>query len=493
MAAPPESAEPVFCSAQQKAFLNRLCSSGTSEAHLPTYSMEWQLSSYSTSYDRIAYTWQAVASHHPVLRTSIVLKDHSFKFEVRNRAKRIQIKATKEELAQQTAMDTAGLGVCVEDTAVYLRLRIQQALVDRPSLARVRHDFRLFYDGFACEPRNPFRDYLSHLRRRDPQRALAFWRETMSEVVTSLTYGIPTGLRGEQRTYRHAVSAELIEEIDLLCGAYNVSATQLLRAIWALVQYRHTAATDGNVVFAVSGMDTTVPHGDTYVGFTEQQYPLKLQIQNRATVLDWILEVSRVDQEAASHAFIGYETIAKEILPLEVQVQLVLSDGIGIIEEGIKESLFPLVISFDPSRHSITAAYHSASGKQEDLAFVIGHLVSAMEDAVRDPRTTIDQVQIISKDEGALLASHSEPLTRKVSGLVHSLVERQTETTPECEAICFEGQSSLTYAELNRVANQVASNCRPSVAIMYPCVWTDLQTSSSRFWLSSKRVPPTWC
>ncbi|KAL9038124.1 MAG: hypothetical protein Q9180_003326, partial [Flavoplaca navasiana] len=290
MATSVESAEQVVCSAQQKALLSRLCSPATSKAHLPIYAMEWQLPSYPASYDKIAYTWQAVASHHPILRTYIVLKDHSFNLEVRNRATRIQIKANKEELAQKAVVDTAELGVCVEDTVVSLCLRIQQALVDRPSLARIRHDYRLFYDGLACEPRNPFRNYLSHIHRRDPQRALAFWRETMSEAVTSLTYGIPTDLRGEQRTYQQAVGAELIKEMRLLCGAYNVSATHFLQAIWALVQYRHTTGTDGNVIFAVSGMDTTVPESDTYVGFTEQQYPLKLQIENRASVLDWILE-----------------------------------------------------------------------------------------------------------------------------------------------------------------------------------------------------------
>ncbi|KAL8882572.1 MAG: hypothetical protein Q9198_000447 [Flavoplaca austrocitrina] len=456
MAASVESAEQVACSAQQKALLSRLCSSATSKAHLPIYAMEWQLSSNPTSYDKIAYTWQAVASHHPILRTSIVLKDHSFNLEVRNRATRIQIKANKEQLAQKAAMDTAELGVCVEDTVVTLCLRIQQALVDRPSLARIRHDYRLFYDGLACEPRNPFRNYLSHVHRRDPQRALAFWRDTMSEAVTSLTYGIPTDMRGEQRTYHRAIGAELIEEMKLLCGAYNVSMTHFLQAIWALVQYRHTAATDGNVIFAVSGTDTSVPESDTYVGFTEQQYPLKLHIENRASVLDWILEVSRVDHEAACHAFIGYESIAREILPLEVQVHLLVSDGMDIVEEGVKEAFFPLAINFDPNHHSVTANYYSASSKEDDLAFVIGHLVSAMKDAVRDPRMTIDQLQIIAKEEGALLKTHSRPLTRQVAGLVHCLVERQVEMTPDCEAICFEGQTSLTYAELNRVANQVA-------------------------------------
>ncbi|KAI9716367.1 MAG: NRPS [Candelaria pacifica] len=451
-----ESTRPAVCSPQQKQFLNRLCSSGASNVHWPTYSMQWQLPSSFTSYDRIAYMWQAVASHHPILRTSITLKDRSFEIEVRNRASPIRIKSINEELAQKTCLDTADLAVCVEDTTVSLRLRIQQALVDRPSLARIRHDLQLFYDGLACEPLNPFRNYISHIQHRDEQRALAFWRETMSGVVTSLTYGIPTRLRGKQRSYHHAVDAELLGDIILFCEAFNVSTSQLFHAVWALVQYRHNAATDGNVIFAVTGRDKSVPESDTYVGFIEQQYPLKLQIKGQTTMLDWILQVSKADQEAASHAFVGYESISREILPLEVQVQLVLRDGMDIVEEGTKESQFPLVVNFDTKYGSITATYNSETDNDDDLTFVIGHLVTAIRDVVRDPRTTTEQISIISKDEEALLAIYSEPFTRPVPGLVHRLVERQADSNPESEAICYEGQSSFTYAELNNLANQVA-------------------------------------
>lgn len=244
-----ERASPACCSPQQKQFLNRLCSSGASIAQSPTYSLQWQLSSSFTSYDRVAYTWQAVASHHPLLRTSITFKDDSFHLEVRNRASRIQIKPLHGDLPQKPNLNIAELIVCVEDTTVSLRLRIQQALVDRPSLARIRNDFQLFYDGLACEPQNPFGNYLSHLQCRDQQSAFAFWRETMSGAVTSLTYGIPTGLGGKQRSYHNAIGAALLEDMESFCEAYNVTTSQFFHAVWALVQYRHTAATDGSVVF----------------------------------------------------------------------------------------------------------------------------------------------------------------------------------------------------------------------------------------------------
>ena len=456
MAAAVKFAQETECSPQQKELLSKFCSSEHPKAHFPTYCIKWQLPSCFTSYDRIAYTWQAVSSHHPILRTSITLKDHTYDLHVLDRGSRMLIKTTDQEVGEKRDVDTAELSVFVEDTIVSLRLRIQQALIDRPSLARIRHDFQLFYDGFACGPQNPFKYYVSHIHRRDQKIALSFWREIMSGAVTSLTYGIPKELRGKQRSYHCAMSPELLEDLSLFFKAHEVSPAQFFHAIWALVQYRHTAATDGKVIFTVSGKDTTVPECDTYVGLTEQQYPIRLQLKTQLPALDWILEVARVNQEAASNAFVGYERIAREILPLEVQVQLLLSDGMDIVEEGYERPSFPLVINFDPKHGSIIATYNSDIDKNDDLLFLIGHLITAMKAVVEDPRTPIEQIQIISKEEQALLASHSEPLTQQVPGLVHRLVERQVESTPNYEAINFEGQSSLTYDELNRLANQVA-------------------------------------
>ena len=451
-----EPAQGLLCSPQQKELLSRFCSPESWKIPLPTYSMKWQLSSSFTSFDRFSYTWQAVASHHPVLRTSISLKDNFFDLNIRNRASRIQIQSANTDLARKTALETAELGIFVEDTVASLCLRIHYALVDRPSLARIRHDFDLFYNGLACEPHTPFKNYVSHIHHRDHQKALSFWRETMSGAVTSLTYGIPTVLQGKERTYYRAVDPQLLQDISRFCEAYSVSIRHFFHATWALVQYRHTAAADGTVVFAVSGRDTTVPECNTYVGFTEQLYPIKIQIGSQFSALDWIMQVSKVDRDSASNAFIGYERIAREILPLEVQVHLLLDDGLEIVEEGFDNPLFPLILNFDPKNGSMTATYHSNMDRKENLVFLVGHLITAMEAVVAEPRTQIGQIPIISKDEQAFLAAHSEPLTQPVPGLVHRLVEREAETTPDKEAINFEGQSSLTYAELNRLSNQVA-------------------------------------
>lgn len=448
--------EAMKCSHQQKELLSRICAPGACANTLPTYSVHWQLSSIVTSFDRLAYTWQAVASHHVVLRTSIILTDGSFDLDVRKRASQIQIRSTKADLSVRGELDTAELAVYVGERVTYLCLRVHYALVDRPSLAHVRHDFDLFYDGFACEPYNPFKYYVRHINDRDPQRALSYWRQKMSGVVTSLTYGIPRGRQGKRQTCARCLDLWLVQDIYHFCEAFGVLVHEFFYATWALIQYRHTAATDGVVVFAVRGRDDTVPEYDTYVGLTEQLYPIKLQIKAGLSALDWIMQVCDVDRESASNAFIGYEHIQREILPLEVQVQLLVGDGLDIVEEGIDDTQLPLVVNFDHKNGSVTMTYDSDRDENASLVVLIDHLITAMQSIIADPRTPIEQVEITSKHEKELLTACSEPLTGLVPGFVHKLVERQAEITPEREAVNFEGLKSMTYDKLNKLSNQVA-------------------------------------
>ena len=444
------------CSHQQKELLNKFCAHGACKDMLPTYSMKWQLSSLMTSFDRLAYTWQAIASHHPPLRTSVILVDGSFELEVKKRASQIQIRSKKTDLSVNGDLETAELAVCVGDRVTYLCLRVHYGLVDRPSLARLRLDFDLFYDGFACEPNNPFKHYVRHIDNLDHQKALSYWRQKMSGVVTSLTYGIPRGREGKRRTYTRCLNPQLVQDISQFCDAYYVPVREFFYATWALIHYRHTAATDGIVVFAVCGRDTTIPDFNSYVGLTEQLYPMKLQIQTDLSAVDWITQVSEIDREAASNAFVGYEQIAREILPLEVQVQLLLGDGLEIVEDGIDSTRLPLVLTFDYKNCSMTMTYNSETDEDANLIILIDHLITVMKSIVADPRTSVGQIETVSKDERELLAAWSEPLTDLVPGLVHKLVELQADVTPEKEAINFEGLKSMTYHELNKLSNQVA-------------------------------------
>ena len=446
----------AVCSSRQKQLLTQHRAYSAGATQLPSWSMRWQIPSTATSFDRLAYTWQAVASHHPVLRTSFRLLEGSFELTIRDRASPIQIKPSVEALFFDGEPTTANLAVCVDDSLIHLSLRVFSFLVDRPSLALIRHDFELFYNGMACDPHSPFQSYINAVEQRDQQKSRAFWRSQMIGTVTSLTYGIPRGIHGTHHTYTRTLEHDLVQNINTFCDLHNVPIRHFFHAAWAMIQYRHTAAADNVVVFAVSGRDRTVPEAASCVGLAEELYPLKLQISGDLSALDWIMEVAKVDQESATHAFLGYDQIAAEISPLSVQVHLLLGDGLNIKEEAPTSPRFPLSMKFDSDAGLLEMTYSSDSDESDSLMVLTNHLAAAMEQVVSDPQTLVGNISVISKSEQAFLAAEGGPLTKSAPGLGHKLVERQVELSPNKEAVNFEGEQTWTYAELNRISNQVA-------------------------------------
>ncbi|PGH07963.1 hypothetical protein GX51_01403 [Blastomyces parvus] len=448
-----ELQEENVCTEQQRKYLSQ-----APHGSLPTYTLRWDTRQLCPSIDRLVYTWQAVASHNPVLRTSIKYDgpDQKPRLVVLRRAAPIRIQGISDNGALKPSMKTAELTVTLSETGVTFRLRIFQALVDRRSLALISRDFDLFYHGLSCEPHGHFKYYMRHITDRDSQSALSYWRNLMSGTVTSLSYGFPTNTSGMRRTRTSNLQDALVRSIYDFLDAHSVSLRDFIHAIWSLVQYRHTAATDGTSVFAVTGRDTSVPGYDTIVGNTELCYPLKAVIENDLSLLSWIRKVSNIDQQSSRNAFIGYNQIQDQISPLEVQVRLIVSDALDILEEGDDDIPFPLTINIDLERHLVNMHYYSEGPIDNDLQVILGHFIALMNEAVQNPNALVSDMDILPREEKEFLLQCSKPVTMPATGLIHELFEYQAELNPQHECLNFEGKTAFTYEELNALSNQVA-------------------------------------
>ncbi|OJD14205.1 hypothetical protein AJ78_05419 [Emergomyces pasteurianus Ep9510] len=444
----------IQCTEQQ-----RRCLSRTSPGDQPTYNVRWDTRKPCPSIDRLAYTWQAVASHNPVLRTSIKSggTDQEPCLIVLRRAAPIRIQGNSDRgTYKSTSTKTAELTVILNETGVTLHLRILRILVDRKSLALICRDFDLFYHGLSCDPHDHFKYYIRHITERDDQSALSYWRNLMNGTVTSLSYGFPTNTSCRRNTFTSNLHENLVRSIFDFLDAHSVSVRDFVHAVWSLVQYRHTAATDGTAVFAVTGRDTSVPGYDTIVGQAELCYPLKLVIEHNLTLLGWIRHVSKVDQQASRNAFIGYNKIQGQILPVQPQVCLTVSEGLDIIEEGDDDIPFPLSINIDLERHSVNMHYYSETSSDRNLQVILGHFIAVVNEAVRNPNVLLSHIDIVPKEEKKFLLQCSEPVTSPAAGLIYELFELQAELNPQNECLNFEGQTVITYEGLNKLSNQVA-------------------------------------
>ncbi|EEH46738.2 uncharacterized protein PADG_02836 [Paracoccidioides brasiliensis Pb18] len=446
--------EEMQCSEQQLRYCSR-----TSSGEHPTYTLRWDSRQLCPSIDRLVYTWQAVASHNPVLRTSIKpgRTDEEPYLVVFRRAAPIRIQNGQEFATYNSApMKTAEFTIIFTEMGVTFQLRIFRVLVDRPSLALISRDFDLFFHGFACEPHYQFKYYAEHISKRDHQSALSYWRNLMNGTVTSLSYGFPTNTSGKRSTFTSNIPELLVKDIYPFLECHSLSLQDLVYAVWSLVQYRHTAAIDGTVVFAVNGRDTSAPGYDSVVGRAELCYPLKLVIEDDLPLLSWIRQVAKMNQEASRNAFVGYNRIKGQILPVLPQVHVLVSEGLDIDKEGDDIILFPLKINIDLQRQLVDMQYYSDTSEHHNLQVIFLHFMAVIKEALQDCTIPLSDVEIMPIAEKEFLLQCSEPVSAPATGLIHALFERQVELNPLNDCINFEGQMSLSYEEVNKLSNQVA-------------------------------------
>src|SRR5206468_4044269 len=92
---------------------------------------------------------------------------------------------------------------------------------------------------------------------------------------------------------------------------------------------------------------------------------------------------------------------------------------------------------------------------------LLGHFRTLLEGVAADPDQRVSRLQMLTEGERhQLLAEWNETRAEYARELcLHQLFEQQVERTPDAIALEFAGQS-LTYAQLNARANQLAHHLR---------------------------------
>ena len=104
-----------------------------------------------------------------------------------------------------------------------------------------------------------------------------------------------------------------------------------------------------------------------------------------------------------------------------------------------------------------TFAYNTDLFEDATIALMLGHFTTLLEAVVANPEGRVSDLPLLSEAERQqLLLEWNDTKTDDPNDLcIQQLFEAQVERTPDAVAVVFEHQQ-LTYADLNRRANQIA-------------------------------------
>lgn len=344
-------------------------------------------------------------------------------------------------------------------------------------------DYRGLIQGAASEvvPGPRYSAFVRWLLQRPPEASVGFWQgylrgyETLASVPTSAS--TTPSADADYRELEFRWDARQSEQIRSLCRRQRVTVNTFFQAVWALLLARYNDVVD--VVFGtvVSGRPAELEHMGEIVGLFINTVPLRVRVDEGERFAEYLQKVQAAFVESDGHRH----------LPLaEIQAQSELGNGLFDhvltfesypegprlegAEPGAREELeFQLETKFDRTHYpfgivvmpgeEIVGSFGYDTGRHDEAQVrrIWSHLLTVVEQAVRNPRICVDEVTLLPTEEHRLVDSvfANGPTVKRTPPNVVEWFRSVAGRCPDEEAIVGE-HHRLTYRETDEASTRVA-------------------------------------
>jgi amino acid adenylation domain-containing protein/non-ribosomal peptide synthase protein (TIGR01720 family) len=350
--------------------------------------------------------------------------------------------------------------------------------------------FQVLSDVFACHAaladgrapelvaRRPFRDYLQWLDERDQGEAKQYWRGVLEgfESPTPLPYD-----RAPATAYAtHSAQWWSFELDETVSGRLHQFAKQhrltlntVVQGVWALLLSRYSGHQDVCFGATVSGRPADLPGADQIAGIFINTLPVRVEVDDVAGVVPWLLEVQSAQADARRFDCVslaqlqawsdvpGGVNLFDSIVVFEnypINDEAAATHGLRLRElNAIETTNYPLsLVVFPNQRVAMGLGYDPALFDAMTVERIAGHLMRVLEAVIADPTTPVGQLDVVTDAERARLLVEWNDTDREVASVtLPEVFEAQVVRTAELPAVVFEG-GVVSYAELDARANRLA-------------------------------------
>ncbi len=450
--------------------------------------------------------WEEVVKRHDILRSAFLWEDLDEPLQVVHEEVDLpfslldwsdkspeQQKKTIDKLFREDRQDGFDLNAAplmrltviklAEDNH-YLIWTHHHLLFDGWGLPIILKEIFSFYESFSQNKQiniptvRPYRDYIAWLQQQDMDKAKMHWQDKLANFTAPTPLTFLKQQNGEDSEYareRRFLSESLSEKLNAFTKNNQLTLNTIVQGAWALLLSKYSGEDD--IVFGatVSGRPADLPGSEFMVGLFINTLPVRVFIDPDETVLDWLKQLQL--QQAENRQF-EYTPLVKIQGWSDVPRSMPLFDSLMVFEnypvdDSLTEqnSLLQLedVRSFARTNYPVTLV--AAPGKRLaiDLAFetrkldvtiarlLMARLEKILESFAAGPQQRLARISLLSDEE----FKHTISVWNKTEAAfpnqttLHQWFEDQVDKTPDAVALVFQDQS-LTFAELNQKANQLA-------------------------------------
>jgi len=308
------------------------------------------------------------------------------------------------------------------------------------------------------------------LEDEDAEDGKAYW---CKQNVQSVTLPFEAQSRRETRfepdMYAVMIQADVVAKIEAIATLYNTTISEFLFACWQTLLWRLTGQSDIVISTVQSGRKYEELH--EVLGLLAKWLPVRCSFQENfkfSEVLSQLCETLR-DIDNWQDYFVGEEmaesTSDSVCFPISFEFEdwsdKYCADGVlfSIDKEYVCFDQFKVKLSCVRREESLTAEFHYESDfiDKEAIECIAEQFQTLVESAAKNPEAVVSELNLISDctRHHLLVELNNTQSNYPQTQCIHHLFEQQVERTPDNIAVVFENQQ-LTYAELNKRANQLA-------------------------------------
>jgi amino acid adenylation domain-containing protein len=335
-------------------------------------------------------------------------------------------------------------------------------------------DLQIQYSDFACWQRE-------RLQGDVLEEQLQYWLRYLEGAPACLE--LPTDRpRPSAMSYRGAwMGFELGEEVAEGLRAINRRCESTLfmtvAAAFAVVLHRHSGQDDICIGYPVANRGRAEIEG--LIGLFVNTLVLRARFASQTTFAALVADVRGSVLDAAAHQELPFEKLVEELNPRRdpsrqplVQVALSTLEQSDLRLPGVeltrvqpfdRLSKFDLTLFVTSARDGFSGGFEYSTDLFDPATMqrLTGHLATVLRAVTADPGLCVDELPLLSGDERRRLVIECNDTATAIKdrGCVHELVAERAAERPGALAVADAGDS-LTYAELNARANQLAHHLR---------------------------------
>jgi acyl carrier protein len=269
--------------------------------------------------------WRQIASHHTILRTAFVWKEHDEPLQVvlrrvevpfeyqdwrglasQEHRTRLQTFLTAErqrgfELSKAPLIRVAVFQV--GDNAYQLAWTFHHIILDGWSHALLLNEIFSIYLALSTgqnlpqKPSHSYRDFIAWLGEQDLQEVGRYWRKTLQGFTQPTPLGVVStpddvGDREQPFGYQFArLPAATTKTLQTWAQQQHLTLNTLVQGVWALLLSRYSGYDD--VVFGttVSGRPSDLEGVESILGLFISTLPLRVQVAPDMRLLPWLQDI----------------------------------------------------------------------------------------------------------------------------------------------------------------------------------------------------------